>query len=121
MALLSRILILLAILLYEQYTHHTQASLCPKMQYLSAKQYAYQSFLSYFLVWFSFSSKWHAGCILDKHVYINRTTVIRLQCMKVFGPTIQISGRKVIGTVFALKKSRKIHLPGPSALMRNNY
>ena len=52
MALLSRILILLAILLYEQYTHHTQASLRPNTQYLSAQQYAYQSFLSYFLILF---------------------------------------------------------------------
>ena len=50
MAFLSRILILLAILLYEQYIHHTQASVCPKMQFLSAQYYAYQSLLSYFLV-----------------------------------------------------------------------
>ena len=44
MAFLSRILILLAILLYEQYIHHTQASICPSMQFLSAQKYAYQSF-----------------------------------------------------------------------------
>ena len=50
MVFLSRILIRLAILLYEQYKHHTQASICPNMQYLSAQQYADQSFLSYFLV-----------------------------------------------------------------------
>ena len=50
MAFLSTILILLAILLYEQYIHHTQARIRPNMQYLSAQQYAYQSFLSYFLV-----------------------------------------------------------------------
>ena len=47
---MSRILILLAILLYEQYIRHTQASICPNMQFLSAQQYAYQSLLSYFLV-----------------------------------------------------------------------
>ena len=35
MAFLSRILILLAILLYDQYIHHTQASICPNEQYLS--------------------------------------------------------------------------------------
>ena len=50
MAFLSRILILLAIMLYVQYMHHTQASIRPNMQYLSAQQYAYKSFLSYFLV-----------------------------------------------------------------------
>ena len=50
MAFLSRILILLAILLYEQYIHHTQASICPNMQFLSVQPYAYQSLLSYFLV-----------------------------------------------------------------------
>ena len=50
MAFLSRILILLAILLYEQYTHNTQTSIHPNTQYLSAQQYAYYSFLSYFLV-----------------------------------------------------------------------
>ena len=50
MAFLSRILILLAILLYEQYIHDTQASICTKMQFLSAQQYAYRSLLSYFLV-----------------------------------------------------------------------
>ena len=37
MAFMSRILILLAILLYEQYIHHTQASICPKMQFLSSQ------------------------------------------------------------------------------------
>ena len=50
MAFLSRILILLAILLNEQYIHHTQGRICPKMQFLSAQYYAYQSLLSYFLV-----------------------------------------------------------------------
>ena len=44
MAFLSRILALLAILLYKQYIHHTQATLRPNRQYLSAQQYAYQSF-----------------------------------------------------------------------------
>ena len=42
MAFLLRILILLAILLYAQYIHHTQASICPNIQFLSAQQYAYQ-------------------------------------------------------------------------------
>ena len=42
MAFLSRKLIRLAKLLYEQYIHHTEASICPNMQYLSAQQYAYQ-------------------------------------------------------------------------------
>ena len=37
MAFLSRILILLAILLYEQYIHHTQASIFHKTQFLSAQ------------------------------------------------------------------------------------
>ena len=50
MAFLSRILILLAILLYEQFIHHIQAGLRPNTQYLSAQQYAYHSFLSYCLV-----------------------------------------------------------------------
>ena len=45
-------LIQLAILLYEQYIHHTQASIHPNMQYLSAQQYAYQSFLV--TSWFDF-------------------------------------------------------------------
>ena len=40
----------LAILLYEQYIHHTQASVCPNIQFLSGQQYAYQSLLSYFMV-----------------------------------------------------------------------
>ena len=37
MAFLSRILILLAILLYEQYKPHTKASICPKVQFLRAQ------------------------------------------------------------------------------------
>ena len=48
MAFLTGIFILLAILLYEQaillyeqYTHHTQASLRPNTQYLGAQQYDY--------------------------------------------------------------------------------
>ena len=52
MAFLSRILILLAIVLYEQLLvyhtqaiYHTHASLRPNTQYLSAQQYFYQSFL----------------------------------------------------------------------------
>ena len=43
-AFLSKILILLAILLYEQYKHNTHASLCPNMQYLDDQQHVYQSF-----------------------------------------------------------------------------
>ena len=50
MAFLSWILILLAILLYEQYIHHTQASICPNIQ---------------------FTSKWHAEKILDKKYTFN--------------------------------------------------
>ena len=50
MAFLPSILILRAIFLYEQYIHYTQASLCPNMQYFRAELYAYQSFLSFFLV-----------------------------------------------------------------------
>ena len=30
--------------------HHTNASICPNMQFLSAQQYAYQPLLGYFLV-----------------------------------------------------------------------
>ena len=46
MAFQSRILILLATLLYEQYMHYTQANIRPNLQYLSTQQYAYQSFYS---------------------------------------------------------------------------
>ena len=44
MAILSRRLILLAILLYEQFIHYTQINLRPDMQLLSTQQQAYQSF-----------------------------------------------------------------------------
>ena len=50
MAILSRRLILLAILLYEQFTHYTQINLCPNNQLLKFQQQAYQSFFSYFLL-----------------------------------------------------------------------
>ena len=51
MAILSRTLILLAILLFEQFIHHTQINLRPNKQLLSTQQqHAYQSFLSYFLL-----------------------------------------------------------------------
>ena len=51
MAILSRRLILLAILLYEQFVHHTQINLRPNTQLLSTQQHAYQSFLITF--WFN--------------------------------------------------------------------
>ena len=47
-----RKLILLAILLYEQYIHLTQTSLHPNTQYLRDQKYAYLSFFSYFQGWF---------------------------------------------------------------------
>ena len=50
LAILSRRLILLAILLYEQFVHHTQINLRPNKQPLSTQKHAYQSFLSYFLL-----------------------------------------------------------------------
>ena len=49
MAILSRRLILLAILLYEQFINYTQINLLPYKQLLSTQQHAYQSFLSNFL------------------------------------------------------------------------
>ena len=52
MAILSRTLILLATMLYEQFIHHTQINLRPNKQLLSTQQHAYQSFLSYFLLLF---------------------------------------------------------------------
>ena len=52
MAILSRRLILLAILLYEQFIHYTKINLRPNKQLLSTQQQAYQSFFSYFLLWF---------------------------------------------------------------------
>ena len=45
MAILSRRPILLAILLYEQFIHLAQINLHPNIQFLSAWQHAYQSFL----------------------------------------------------------------------------
>ena len=45
MAILSRRLILLAILLYEQFIHYTQINLRPNKQLLVTQQQAYQSFL----------------------------------------------------------------------------
>ena len=50
MAILSRRLIFLAILFYEQFIHYTQINFCPNKQPLSTQQQAYQSFLSYFLL-----------------------------------------------------------------------
>ena len=50
MAILSRRLILLAILLYEQFLHLTQINLHPSTQLLSTQQHAYQSVFGYFLV-----------------------------------------------------------------------
>ena len=70
MTFLSRKLILLAILLYEQYKYYTHTSLPTNTQYLSAQQYAYQSFvLLPGLI--PFASKWRTGLISDKNVYIN--------------------------------------------------
>ena len=45
MVFFSRLQILLAILLYEQFIHHTQLKLRPNLQFLSTQQHAYQSFL----------------------------------------------------------------------------
>ena len=45
MAILSRRLILLAILLYEQFIHYTKINLRPNKQLLSTQQQAYQSVL----------------------------------------------------------------------------
>ena len=45
MAILSRKLILLALLLFEQLIHLTWINLRPKIQFLSTQQRAYQSFL----------------------------------------------------------------------------
>ena len=50
LAIFSRRLILLAILMYEQFIHHTQISSRPNKQLLGTQQHAYQSFLSYFLL-----------------------------------------------------------------------
>ena len=44
MAILSRRLTLLAILLYEYFIHYTQINLSSNMQFLSTQQHAYQSF-----------------------------------------------------------------------------
>ena len=61
MAVLSRRLILLAILLYmyEQFRHHTQMNLSPNIQLLSPQQSAYQSF----------SSLKHPGIVVAHWVY----------------------------------------------------
>ena len=45
MAILSRIRILLAILLSEEFLHLTQINLHPNIQFLSTQQHAYQSIL----------------------------------------------------------------------------
>ena len=45
MAILSKRPILLALLLYEQFIHLTQITLCPNIQFLSTQERAYQSFL----------------------------------------------------------------------------
>ena len=50
--------ILLAILLYEQFIHHTQINLCPKMQVFSTQQHAYQSFST---------SRFDSICIVVAH------------------------------------------------------
>ena len=50
MAVLSRRLILLAILLCEQFIHRAQINLHPNKQLLRNQQHAYQSYLSYFLL-----------------------------------------------------------------------
>ena len=50
MEFLSRKLILLVIQLHGQFIHHTQISLYPNTRFFTARQRAYQSFLSYFLV-----------------------------------------------------------------------
>ena len=50
MTILSRRLILLAILLYEQFIHLTQVNLHPNIQFLSTQQHANHHFL--FTSWF---------------------------------------------------------------------
>ena len=52
LAFLSRKSILLAILLHGQFIHYTKISLHPNIHFFTAKQRAYQSFFSYFLVRF---------------------------------------------------------------------
>ena len=41
---------LLAILMHGQFLHHTQISFCPNTLFFTAKQHAYQSYSSNFLV-----------------------------------------------------------------------
>ena len=41
---LSERLMVLTLLLYEQFIHQTQVILCPNMQFLSTQQRAYQSY-----------------------------------------------------------------------------
>ena len=52
MAILSRRPVLLAIMLYQQFKHHTQINLRPNKQLLSTQQHAYKSCFSYFLLLF---------------------------------------------------------------------
>ena len=62
MAILARRLILLAILLFEQFIHLTQINVHPNKQLLSTQQHAYQSYLSYFLLIFRLG---HCGMLCE--------------------------------------------------------
>ena len=61
MAFLSRILILLAILLYEHYIHHTQASICPKMQVFECSAVCLSVIIELLPGLIPFTSKRHVG------------------------------------------------------------
>ena len=71
MAILSGKLILLTILLYEQFIHHKQINLHP---YTSAFEHSVASLSVFFLILpalIPLASLWHAGLILDKNVNMN--------------------------------------------------
>ena len=60
--ILSRKLILQAVLLHGQLICYTQISLYPNIQFFIAQERAYQSFLRYFLFYF----RLHPSCMLGK-------------------------------------------------------
>ena len=87
MAILSRRLILLAMLLHEQFRHYTNINLSHRMQFLSTQQHAYQSFLvtssfdSICVVvacWVNFVQE----CLHEHELQVSDY----VQCMTVFSP-----------------------------------
>ena len=78
MAILPERLMILPMLLYEQFIHHTQIHLCQKSAVFEYSAACLSVVSCYFRVWVPFSSLLHAGCFSGKIVNINYKSPITM-------------------------------------------